>query len=58
MRWFLVWITAWGLRRGLTHEEIHAAIEDAFPWRDEPWRVALIADAMARNRRKVMKSIA
>ena len=54
VRWFIVWLTAFCLRRDLTADDMMGALARAFPHRDAGWRLAVLSDARARNdRRKV-----
>ena len=55
-RW-LVRSVAWGFRRGVTLEQMRQALSRSFRHRDYEWREELVLDALARNRRKLMRRI-
>lgn len=52
-RWLAVRIAAWGLRGGISTEEIMAAMVKAYPRQSGAWRLAVLEDAQARNQRKL-----
>ena len=54
VRWFIVWLTAFCLRRNLNADDMMWALTRAFPHRDSAWRMSVLGDARTRNdRRKV-----
>ena len=57
-RWVSVRFLAWSLRRGVTIEQAIQVIDKSFPHRDQDWRDQLMLDAVASNRKRVMRSIA
>jgi hypothetical protein len=53
-RWIAVWLVAFALRRGISHDEIMTALARAYHRHrdDARWRLDIVADAERRNARK------
>jgi hypothetical protein len=52
-RWLTVRVVAWGLRGGISAEEIERRMRNRFKHRDVAWRWDVIGEARARNVRKL-----
>jgi hypothetical protein len=56
-RRFAVRYSAFGLRHGATVDQLRAALDRSYRHRPPDWRDAVLADAIARNRHRLMKKI-
>lgn len=56
IRLVLVGSVAWAARR-VPDADLRAAVDRAWPRRDQAWRDALIEDARLRNRARTMQEI-